>query len=195
MQRADVNSKAELRKHLRKARRDHVAAQSDAIKALLFHRPPAPLLEKIGAIATIGLYHAIGDEAPTAGYARFLHEAGHQLALPHFTASDAAMEFRAYTDPFDESDLEEGAFGLQQPASTAEAARPDVLFVPLIGFTSDLDRPGQGGGHYDRWLAAHPGRIAIGLAWDAQLVDTLPAEPHDIRLDAVVTPTRIYGLD
>jgi 5-formyltetrahydrofolate cyclo-ligase len=52
-----------------------------------------------------------------------------------------------------------------------------VLFVPLIGFTAALDRLGQGGGHYDRWLAEHPGAQAIGLAWDAQACDTLPNGP------------------
>ena len=55
------------------------------------------------------------------------------------------------------------------------------------------ERLGQGGGHYDRWLAHHPDTIRIGMAWDGQLVDELPVEPHDVPLDAVVTPTRLYG--
>src|SRR3546814_6880034 len=58
---------------------------------------------------------------------------------------------------------------------------------------TDGRRLGQGGGHYDRWLAAHPGARAIGLAWDEQLCEDLPHETHDIRLDAIVTPTRLYG--
>jgi len=60
-------------------------------------------------------------------------------------------------------------------------------------FAAALDRLGQGGGHYDRWLAEHPAVQKIGLAWDAQLCADLPTEPHDIPLDAVITPTRIYG--
>ncbi len=191
----DLPSKSALRKTLLNARREHVQAQSSAIQALLFNRPPAPLAAKIGADAVIGLYHATPYEAPARGYARFFQEAGHTVALPHFAADDAAMQFRAHTDPYDDSDLVPGPYGLRQPGSDVEAVLPDVLFVPLVGFTADLDRLGQGGGHYDRWLAQHPGRIAIGLAWDAQLAETLPVEPHDIALDAVVTPTRIYGLD
>ncbi len=70
---------------------------------------------------------------------------------------------------------------------------PDVVFVPLLGFTEHLERLGQGGGHYDRWLAAHPQTVAIGLAWDVQLLDALPVEPHDVRMDAIVTPTRLFG--
>ncbi len=188
------SDKQTLRKKLRTARREHVAAQPDSIRALLFHRPPAPLLGKIGADAVIGLYHANAQEAPAAGYARFFQEAGHTIALPYFASPDAPMTFRMHDDPHGESDLEPGPFDLHQPASNAPEIAPDVLFVPLIGFTADLDRLGQGGGHYDRWLAEHPGRMAIGLAWDVQCVEALPTEPHDIALDAVVTPTRIYGI-
>ena len=191
----DQPTKSELRKALLVARREHVLAQSSAIQALLFNRPPAPLTAKIGPDAVIGLYHATPYEAPARGYARFFQEAGHSIALPHFAAEDTDMQFRAHVDPHGESDLVPGPFGLKQPGRDTSAVTPDVLFVPLLGFTVDLMRLGQGGGHYDRWLAEHPGRIAIGLAWDAQLADTLPVEPHDVVLDAVVTPTRIYGLD
>lgn len=187
--------KSALRKSLRKARREHVQAQPETIKALLFNRPPSPLLGKIGPDAVIGLYHANAHEAPAAKYAQFFLEAGHNIALPFFSARDADMAFRVHTDPLGESDLEKGAFGIMQPAASAAETVPDVLFVPLIGFTASLERLGQGGGHYDRWLAQHPGRIAIGLAWDVQLVESLPNEPHDIALDAIVTPTRIYGID
>jgi 5-formyltetrahydrofolate cyclo-ligase len=189
-----VTSKSDLRKALRAARKEHVAAQSDAIRALLFNRPPAPLLEKIGSEAVIGLYHANSVEAPAGGYARFFHEAGHRIALPAFTAPDAPMIFREHSDPHSEGDLEKGAFGMLQPASDAAEVAPDVLFIPLVGFTTALERLGQGGGHYDRWLAANPGRMVIGLAWDVQLVRELPLEPHDMPLDAIVTPTRIYGI-
>lgn len=179
---------------MRRARREHVAAQPDAIRALLFHRPPSPLLSRIADDAVIGLYHATTQEAPAAGYARFFQEAGHSIALPHFEHVSAAMTFRAHTDPHGDSDLVPGPHGLHQPCQEAEHILPDVVFVPLIGFTESLDRLGQGGGHYDRWLAEHPGRLSIGLAWDAQLCDTIPTEPHDVPLDAVITPTRIYGL-
>ena len=184
-----------MRQALRKARREHVLAQPDSIRALLFHRPPAPLLSQIGPNATIGLYRATEYEAPSSGYASFFHEVGHTIALPRFDDKNAAMEFRQHTDPFAESDLEPGPFDLLQPSSAAVSVVPDILFVPLIGFTADGERLGQGGGHYDRWLEEHPDRMTIGLAWDVQLCDDLPVEPHDVALDAVVTPTRIYGID
>ena len=188
-----TTSKDQLRKQLRAARRAHVEALPDSIRGLLFHRPPAPLLARIGDEAVIGLYHAGPWEAPAGGYARFFHEAGHTLALPRFADRTAPMTFARHSDPYAESDLEVGPFGMLQPEAEAESLVPDVLFVPLVGFTPSLSRLGQGGGHYDRWLAEHPPALAVGLAWDAQVRDALPTEAHDKPLDAVVTPTRIYG--
>jgi 5-formyltetrahydrofolate cyclo-ligase len=188
-----TSSKDQLRKQLRAARRAHVEALPDSIRGLLFHRPPAPLLARIGDEAVIGLYHAGPFEAPAGGYARFFHEAGHTLALPRFADPAASMAFARHTDPYGESDLEVGPFGMFQPDDDSEPLVPDVLFVPLVGFTPTLVRLGQGGGHYDRWLAEHPRALAVGLAWDAQACETLPTEPHDKPLHAVVTPTRIYG--
>jgi 5-formyltetrahydrofolate cyclo-ligase len=186
-------TKSELRKQLRAKRREHVAQLPEAMRGLVFRHPPGPVLEKIGPDAVIGLYHAGPLEAPTTSYAGYFLEGGHREALPRFASRQAPMEFAMHSDPFGESDLEVGPFGMLQPSPAAELAIPDVLFVPLIGFTPNGDRLGQGGGHYDRWLAEHPGRITIGLAWDVQLCDALPSEPHDIGLDAVITPTRIYG--
>ncbi len=190
--RMDLISKQSLRNQLRSARHDHVAAIPETVRALLFKRPPAPLFSHIPDGAVIGLYHAVETEAPTASYARFFYEAGHPLALP-FLNEDGVMEFRSFTDPFEESDLEQGPHSLMQPAADAQQATPDVLFVPLLGFTQSGARIGQGGGHYDRWLANHPESYAIGMAWDGQLVDDIPLEPHDMPLRAIVTPTRLYG--
>lgn len=188
-----IDDKQALRNTLRAARRDHVAALDERTRALLFLRPPRPLLEAIGPQSSIGLYNSMPHEAPASGYARFFAERGHVLALPRFTHRSAPMEFARFKDAFDESDLETGPFGLLQPSADAEVVGPDVLFVPLLGFTAEGDRIGQGGGHYDRYLSAHPHATAIGLAWDAQLVDDLPTEEHDVRLHYVVTPTRLYG--
>jgi 5-formyltetrahydrofolate cyclo-ligase len=186
-------TKSELRQELRARRKAHVDALPDNMRALMFHRPPAPLLARIPQEATIGLYHAAPFEAPAAAYARFFRDAGPVIALPHFAHHTAPMTFRHHTDPYAQEDLEVGPFGILQPEADAEPLMPEVLFVPLLGFTADGARLGQGGGHYDRWLAEHRPALAVGLAWDAQACEALPIEPHDITLDAVVTPTRIYG--
>ncbi len=186
-------SKSQLRKQLREARKEHAAAQPEAIRALLFNRPPAPLMEIIAPEAVIGLYHASGSEAPAGGYAKFFQEAGHAIALPRFADESSPMHFAEFIDPFEESDLEPGSFGMMQPTENAGTLQPSILFIPLVGFTVQGARLGQGGGHYDRYCAEHPEAVRIGLAWDVQLCDALPTEPHDVPLHAIVTPTRMYG--
>lgn len=188
-----MTDKPTLRKRLRSERRGHVAALPDVTRALLLRTPPAPLAALVPDDAIIGLYRATPHEAPAGNYAKYYIERGHRIALPRFAADNAPMEFATHGDPFGETDLESGPFGLNQPGPEALVLVPDVVFVPLVGFTDSGQRLGQGGGHYDRWLAEHPGTTAIGLAWDCQLVDTLPREEHDIPLSAVVTPTRLYG--
>jgi 5-formyltetrahydrofolate cyclo-ligase len=64
----------------------------------------------------------------------------------------------------------------------------DVVVVPGLAFTPDGRRLGQGGGHYDRFLPRlRAGCLTVGAGFAEQLVDDLPTEPHDVRLDLVVT--------
>lgn len=188
-----ILQKQALRKRMRKERLAHAQALPPQVSALIFNRPPAPVLEWVPDDAIIGLYRASAGEAPTAGYARFFHERGNRLALPFISGADEPMRFLAHTDPHDESDLDDGPFGLRQPAADAEKLSPDILFVPVVAFTADGRRLGQGGGFYDQFIAQHPALTTIGMAWDIQLVEDLPTEPHDRNMTAVVTPTRIYG--
>jgi len=185
--------KQALRAELRERRRTHAAALPQEVSALVFSRPPRPVLELIPDNAVIGLYRAADGEAPANRYARFFAETGHKVALPRIPARSAPMHFHIHTDPFGESDLQEGPYGIMQPALDAEQIVPNVLFVPLLGFTARGERIGQGAGFYDRWLAGHPGTIAIGMAWDVQEIKDLPIEAHDIPLTAIVTPTRMLG--
>lgn len=184
--------KQKLRAAMRDARRKHVAALPPATRALLFLRPPRPLADMAPEGSVIGLYHANPNEAPTRGYAKWFFENGRHVALPRFERRGTAMGFHAWRDPFEDSDLEQGPYGHLQPAADADPVTPDLVIVPLIAFTAAGGRLGQGGGHYDRWLAAHPRVVAVGIGWDTQLVESLPLEPHDRLLRVVVTPTRLY---
>ena len=188
-----MDGKAGLRKRLRAARRAHVAALPEATRALLFLRPPRAILDRVPAGATVGLYAESPEEAPASSYARWFFEVGHPIALPWFGDRGAEMGFRRWDNPYEPETLAPGPWGVRQPGDAAEPVVPQVAFVPLVGFTASGARLGMGAGHYDRWLAAHPECRAIGLAWDCQQVPFLPLEPHDRALDAVITPTRLYG--
>ena len=188
-----MDEKHRLRAHMRKGRREHVASLAASTRALVFLRPPGVVAALAQEDAVVGLYHATSEEAPTRGYAKWFHDNGRRPALPWFAARDAPMRFRLWQDPYGDEGLEPGPYGALQPAASAPEVMPTLAFVPLLAFTAGGARLGQGGGHYDRWLAANPQVLAIGLGWDAQLVDSLPMEPHDQPLVAIITPTRAYG--
>jgi len=87
-----------------------------------------------------------------------------------------------------------GAFGLSEPPGghPLDPASPDVLFlVPGLAFDPAGTRLGRGGGHYDRALADHRSAMRIGLACEAQIQSSLPREPWDQPMDAVVTERRV----
>lgn len=188
-----MTDKKSMRARLRRLRREHVNALPASMSALLFLRPPGAVAAIAGEGAAVGLYHAVSAEAPTRSYAKWFAENGRRIALPWFAGVGAPMRFREWSDPYADEGLETGPYGALQPVGDAPELFPDVVFVPLVGFTAQGMRLGQGGGHYDRWLAANPDVMALGLAWDCQKVDMLPIEPHDMPLRAVVTPTRLYG--
>lgn len=77
-------------------------------------------------------------------------------------------------------------------SSSGAVVVPDVVLVPCVGFTREGYRLGYGGGYFDRWLAAHPGVISIGLAWS--LSEThFAAETHDQPLTMVLTELEVIA--
>ena len=183
-------TKDDLRKDLRIARRDHVTALPASMRTLVFMRPPAPLARWYPRVRRSAFTMPILTKRPpqpmraisSSRVTNWPCRASPVAAKPCCTLHRSLRRQRPGKGPY----------GQPQPAD-APLVQPEVLFVPLVGFTSQGARLGQGGGHYDRWLADHPDTMAIGLAWDCQLVDALPVEPHDIPLTAIITPTRIYG--
>lgn len=69
----------------------------------------------------------------------------------------------------------------------------DVILVPLLGFDEKCQRLGRGTGWYDRFLAQQPKATKIGVAFDRQRVDFIPAEAHDEALDIIVTESATYS--
>jgi len=110
-----------------------------------------------------------------------------RLALPATTALDAPLSFRAWAPG---QALAPDLMGLAAPPASAPAVRPDLVIAPLLAFDARGGRLGQGGGHYDRTLAAlraHGPVFVLGLAFAGQEVEALELAPHDQRLDAVLT--------
>ena len=188
-----MTDKKQMRAELKRRRAAHVAAIPEGQRALLFRRPPAPVEALVPEGAVISIYHEMASEVPASNYGRWFFERGHRVAIPWFAERGAPMQFREGANPVIDELLVPDPYGAMQPPADAELLVPDIMFCPLLGFTSTGGRIGYGAGFYDRWLAENPPQLAIGLAWDCQLEEGLPIEPHDVPLHAVVTPTRIYG--
>lgn len=182
-------SKVELRLTLRERRRQFVSAIDAGQLALVFYRIPSPARKLIDNADIVGLYWPTRFEAPTESYGHQLSEVGKTLCLPYFETADAHMSFKQWLPG---AALEKGPHGIDQPSSGAETLIPQAAFVPLVGFDADCNRIGQGKGHYDRWLVRNPLTKAIGLAWSAQEIESVPMESHDRPLDAVITESAIY---
>jgi 5-formyltetrahydrofolate cyclo-ligase len=71
----------------------------------------------------------------------------------------------------------------------------DCVVVPGVAFSPEGWRLGRGGGYYDATLAALPRALRVGVAFEVQLVPTVPREPHDVALDAVVTESRLLTFE
>jgi 5-formyltetrahydrofolate cyclo-ligase len=109
-------------------------------------------------------------------------------AKPSLSADDT-LAFRAWAQGDPEIPA---AWGGTQPGDNAPIVIPDLVFVPLVAFDTALNRLGQGGGHYDRYLASYPAALRVGVAWEGQRIDQLPVQPWDIPLDAVITEQNCY---
>ena len=135
----------------------------------------------------VGGYVPIRSECDPGAILERARAAGIAIALPAVVGREQIV-FRIHEAG---APLVPGGFGTMAPGEDAPIAEPDLLFVPLVGFDRSGNRLGYGRGHYDRAIAAARagGRRArlVGLAFSVQEVEAIPAEPHDIRLDWVVT--------
>jgi 5-formyltetrahydrofolate cyclo-ligase len=136
---------------------------------------------------SVALYRPIGSECDTRALIVKAGLIGAEIGLPAIVERSRII-FRHYRqgDP-----LVAGGFGTSVPAAEAPLIEPDVMIVPIVGFDRSGIRLGYGRGYYDGAISTlrKAGRDPklIGIAFSAQEVETIPAEPHDVRLDWIVT--------
>ncbi len=115
------------------------------------------------------------------------------VALPCFDADNETYVPRHVQDIHVE--ILSGKFGIREPATTCIAIPLDdldLVLVPGMAFALDGHRIGRGKGFYDRLLENFTGE-KIGIAFDEQIVETIPAEENDVLMDLILTPTRCLG--
>jgi len=132
-------------------------------------------------------YIPIGSEIDPLPLMRELRGQGAKLCLPRVNLAYNSLGFHLYE--FGDA-LTTSAFGISEPSPNQEKVTPQLLLVPLLAFDKKCNRLGYGKGFYDRAISELKGIhevIAIGLAYAAQEFNFVPNEPHDQKLDWVMT--------
>ena len=127
-------------------------------------------------------------EVDTRALIKLLMAQDRQLSVPKIVAEQPmqAVIFKCWED------LEVAQLGILSPRNTKPVATTvDITLTPGLGFSPKGARLGYGRGYYDRWFATHGGGLKIALAYELQLVDELPTDENDVRVDLIVTEQRV----
>ena len=172
-------TKQELRHHIRKLKAERSATELNALSHAICQRMEThPIYQAAG---TILLYHPLPDEVDVRPLLRAYWNK--RLLLPVVVGQE--LELRMYAG---ENTLAAGAFGILEPTGEAftELDAIELAVVPGIAFTEDGHRLGRGGGYYDRLLPQLTHAFRLGVCWPFQMVESLPSESYDIRMDEVI---------
>lgn len=181
-----------LRRRLREQRRAlDRRSQHQAARALVRHLFRHRLWRQVHTLAAFCAADGEPDLWPLMHAA---HRAGRRVHLPVIAAPAAPMGFREWRPG---RRLTPNRLGIPEPVdgTTRHPRRMDLVLTPLVGFDAAGNRLGMGGGFYDRTFAFlhrrrrwHHPRL-VGVAHDFQQVDTLAAEPWDVPLWGILTPS------
>lgn len=189
-----------------------IAAQKTALRdQLLTTRRRRPLLEvseaaraladvltssdAVRRAATVAVYVSVGKEPGTGPLLEALSRAGRRVVLPVLRA-DNDLDWAEYTGP---EGLVSGPRGLLEPVAprlgSDAVATADAVLVPGLAVDRDGMRLGRGGGSYDRALGRVPvGTFVCVLLYDGEVLDVVPADAHDRRVNAAATPSGVLTL-
>lgn len=176
-------SKAELRDKLKFARR-HVVRKADKSNAILNELLSAP---RYKLAKTILMYYPSNDEVDISSLIEIANSSGKSVALPYCINRQGDMEFYYISS---ENELVNGLFNLKQPniekCKRVTDFKDALLLVPGIAFDKQGYRLGYGKGYYDRFMAKYNLK-SIGLCFNSLLVDKLPINEYDKKVDYIIT--------
>ena len=135
-------------------------------------------------------YISFNNEILTNPIIEHAWKAGKKVAVPK-TYKKPLMDF-CYIKSFD--DLAITKFGILEPISNDIADDKNALILmPGLAFDENFNRIGYGGGYYDKYLADHSSNnfLKVALAFDFQIVPYIETNEYDMKVDAIITPSRI----
>lgn len=180
----------------RKSRRAHWIAwrraQSDETRRAWDRRMNEhldPLFPEVRDV-TIGFCWPYQAEFDARHLMHRLCSRGAIAALPEVAGKGMPLLFRHW---WPAAPMKRGVYDIPYPDQT-RVLLPDILLVPMVACDQRGFRLGYGGGYFDRTLA-QPGKrpVAVGITYDATIIESIFPQPHDIAMDVVVTETGIYA--
>ena len=170
--------------------RRRALAETETRSASLLVQQALISTREFAEAGVIGLYAAVHNEVETAEVMRAALAAAKMVLFP--AVSPGGLEFRRIDDL---SMLRRGAFGIPEPGAACPLYSPweaDLIVIPGVVFDMNGRRIGYGKGYYDRALHQLEGKgRLVGLCYDFQIVGELPGEPHDVRMDLIITEQRV----
>jgi len=140
--------------------------------------------------AVIGGYWPIKGEINLAPLFRELDRKGYRIAFPVVVAKNEPVEFWRWNTGMP---MSRGIWDIPVPA-TRNPVKPEILVVPLVGYDDQCFRLGNGGGYYDRTLAACDVKpYCIGVGYSFAHVSSIHPQPHDVPMDVIVTDEGVVG--
>ena len=185
------DTKIEVRAAILLNRRALPALEHDAeAHALVGHLPAL-----VADVYTVCAHVPVGSEPGSIELIDSLHRRGVRVLLPVARLDSAGVPRLLQWGDYRPGDLVDARFGLREPAepwlppeTVSEAA---VILVPALAVDRGGVRLGRGAGFYDRSLPlADPAARLVAVVRDDELVDSLPAEPHDVRMTHALMPRR-----
>lgn len=141
----------------------------------------------------IMLYMDFRNEVATQPFIDYLGNMGKKIYIPRVNKDTNELDIYLISS---KDDLILSDFGILEPNPDNDTCDPkiiDLILSPGVAFTEECYRLGYGGGFYDKFLTrTRPDVITAALAFDLQMVEELPLEPHDQQLDYVITESKIY---
>lgn len=186
-----TDSKTQLRREFRRLRAALTPAQRRKAAGRAARRlAQSPMFRRARHLA---LYLSHGSELDTTPLLRHCLAAGKAVYVPR-VLDGHRLRFERYGEAVP---LRRNRYGIREPARRGPlrgASRLDLVVLPLTAFDAQGHRLGAGGGYYDRAFALRRGSRPrlVGYAHALQQAASLPAEPWDVRLDAVVTDKTLH---
>lgn len=186
--------KAEFRKQIQ-LKRDSIPPDLRKTKEAAIRKRLYGLREFRNA-DTILLFASFRSEVDTRAILRHILKLGKRLILPR--VDPHLRQLRLY-EVRDTQALSPGYMGIAEPPAQTgrEVQLRDVhlAIVPGLAFDASGNRLGYGGGYYDRLLAAAAHQrdpvVTISFCFEEQITEALPSEPHDIKIDMIITDKRL----